>query len=406
LFDNLVSTNETKNRFSTISCLKSLVMISQKFKNYIDCERLLSDMGTFLFEKSSDLICFEVLENPYSSKIFTGSENSQLENPYASCVECLCEFVINKTLDAQKVKSWLHQFDSAIPNGGVSTYMRLGELKELLSFRNSLSDIPSYFNNEQIDLSLSFLDELVVQDLLRGGKPYTPLAHVSEPLDTDIKDNGPLIASDLDQSDIISSETASEYSSLQHSSLVLNDKWREDDEEEIDNMTTKSVVANSPSMTEQDLKTSQLANDLFAGLAVDEFGLNADPNLLTPSLYKHVWDDVSEDKKQNGVNPLSNVKKAVAGLKLHPFGKPSNTKSSHSIWTESFNDFHNNTALEHCSDVSHTKLQDQYWSQSSLQMSTFSEISYDNKQFSREEFKSNLSTSTVDDLTDSETEND
>ena len=260
-----------------------------------------------------------LLANPQVSKPQTVLKSSDVELQ-CTCLQVITKMVLAECLNAESVKLWLENLNENELLGNFQVRCYFNELLNLVSRPLDIAlraDIMFTPNTSSLDLSLSFMDALIVRNMLQGKEGFMPRYKVLA------ERNASLVAS-LDASMLSSHLSDAEQTSADASlntSMVMKvpavslapSKWRDDDEEEEEQFTLVDVVEEgSPAE-----KTVGPERDLFAGL--ENINLEAESNV--PSLGKHrsLWEDEKHDNDMT-IN---------IGFNLHPFGLPRKSRHGH-----------------------------------------------------------------------------
>ncbi|KAH9504102.1 hypothetical protein Btru_067723 [Bulinus truncatus] len=195
-------------------------------------------------------------------------------------VKCYCltttmKLVLAGCLDLLTFKSWFQRHDYRKCVKDTSVLCHLEEIEEFILHPELLdirSKIMFHPKNVNIDLSLSFLDNLVVQDLLQDQEPYKPeyikSVHKSRISEKDSERNNYLSPSDLETGSFNNSHT----SLVKQNSLGLKNKWRMVDEDQY-------LVVSEEETSQLDAdkkKKEEMAKELFIGLN-DANSINTTP---------------------------------------------------------------------------------------------------------------------------------
>lgn len=254
-------------------------------------------------------------------------------NIQCCCLVTISKLVLSECLQVDSVKDWLqthrHKF---FKHPSVSC--SLDELDEMLQHSEHLlliSQIVFHSQNTELDLSLSFLDPLVVQHLLQGGgalKPmYIRLSEQKASCKTvSLTSSNPLDFPDSGYSPPQSSvgengnNAAVASSKMTNSFIKTKSKWRDEEDEDEEHFL---IVGGSDD--ENQRRHEEIAHQLFAGLG--EVSHSADisrPNKLqskSNKKWQNMWDD-DNDSDENNDHSSSR-----SSLGLHPFGISKKTQS-------------------------------------------------------------------------------
>ncbi|CAG5128295.1 unnamed protein product [Candidula unifasciata] len=259
-----------------------------------------------------------------SCKEVDDSHFENLINIQCCCLDTISKLVLSGSLQVDCVKEWLQTHKcKLLKHPSVSCC--LDELEELLQHPEHLlltSQIVFHSQKTELDMSLSFLDKLVVQNLLHGGgilKPmYIRLSEEkascqvvvptsSNPLDFPESGFSPLQSSAGENGN----STSLVSSGMTSSSLRTKNKWRDEEDEDEEHFL---IVGGSDDESQR--KHEEIAQELFAGLG--EVGLtkvigkvSKHPSKNNTKKWHNMWDD---DDDQNHEHCIT------SSLGLHPFG--------------------------------------------------------------------------------------
>ncbi|GFO01263.1 Ap-4 complex subunit epsilon-1-like [Plakobranchus ocellatus] len=267
---------------------------------------------------------------PLDLKTDTGFRPDDMSEFQCSCLQVMIKMVLGGCLQPESVKQWLENLDKRdlLKNSELICYY--DELLNLVSHSQDIAlRAEIMFKGKacsSLDLSLSFMDELIVQDMLQGKECFVPQYVLFEESSKE-QANAPsletsIVSSPTSDFTHVSTDLSLETSMIMKSSTSSQSKWRDfdddddgnnhDDEEE---QFTVVDVDKDSSSTEQRIGHN---SELFAGL--DNLSLEK-PNVPVGK-HKSLWDDESHDNDMT-IN---------IGFNLHPFGLPRKSKSHKATW--------------------------------------------------------------------------
>ncbi|KAI8782007.1 AP-4 complex subunit epsilon-1 [Biomphalaria glabrata] len=244
-----------------------------------------------------------------------GTESYDLSRVKCYCLTSTMKLILAGCLDVLTFKMWFYKHDYRKLAKDANVICYLDELEELIQHTESLdmrSKVMFHPDQAEIDLSLSFLDLLVVQELLQDKEPYKPayiksidelLSFKIDPLHTDTS------ASNVETEKLLQSRASSVVPGLQTKSVFKN-KWRDDESED------QYLDMNEDPTDELDIinkRKEDLAKELFSGLSESNPTLSNMPVKNVKLSNRQLWED-NED----------------TGLHLNPFGLTRKARSPQS----------------------------------------------------------------------------
>ncbi|GFR92051.1 AP-4 complex subunit epsilon-1-like [Elysia marginata] len=256
-----------------------------------------------------------LLHNPQNDNVQSTLNNSDVDELKNTCLQVVTKMVLGECLNVESVKSWLETLDKTKLMRNFQNHCHYEELLHLVHKPQDIAlraEIMFTPKTKFLDLSLSFMDALIVQDILHGKEGFVPRYKV-------LADRNAMLTQRLDTSMLISSSDNTQTSvtgSLQTSLMKVSSsssaqsKWRdydEDDNGEEEQFTLVDVDEGSESLGAE--------RDLFAGL--DNLSLEKS-SASSIGKHKKLWED---DKNDNDSMKIS------IGFNFHPFGLPHKSKS-------------------------------------------------------------------------------
>ncbi|XP_005109411.1 AP-4 complex subunit epsilon-1 [Aplysia californica] len=333
LFD--VLDNSESSQKVVVLALHLLGIFAPRCGGEFPSERLLDAVDRILFPDPG--LCAQplvIIPSPVPQDEAAESVvDSELEAVCCACVEGLCRLVLMGCVSSDVVKSWLHRHDDREPRGGNASRCRLLELCELIALPlghlPATPELGSHWDVDSMDFSLSFLDGLVVQDILAGASVFKPRV---DPSPNSLLAGDVIVAGNEMESSVSVASEQAVYTSTEsalldswHESTAyppVRGKWREDaDDDDDDFEDHEEVEADMEDASNKGAQRtkSDLTLDLFAGLSLDPVSVTKrthSDGWANSRRGKNIWDD-DEDEESDS------VKMRVAGFDLHPFGIPS-----------------------------------------------------------------------------------
>ncbi|CAL1527021.1 unnamed protein product [Lymnaea stagnalis] len=308
-------------RPSLLLSIQLVGVLAPKLGTILPIGQFLSTIENLLLRQETDNLLPKqnVIPRPLVRNV-EGSQSShqfELSRVQSCCLETTIKLILGGGLAMSTAKEWLQKHDYQKLIKDTSVLSCLEGLQDLLDHPENLalrSQIMFDPENGEIDTSLSFLDSLIVQDLLKGQEalkpPYLKLISETTPViytNPKINTHDNLAMSENDE------KTMSASVSSKAPKSVMNNKWKDDDQEEF-------VVLNPEEGTHQDKerkKKEAIARELFVGLSDQEAegAINKNSNHIKTK-HRSFWDDDGDEST------------SVVGLRLHPFGVPKKAKAS------------------------------------------------------------------------------
>ncbi|RUS70828.1 hypothetical protein EGW08_021411 [Elysia chlorotica] len=264
-----------------------------------------------------------LLFSPQREEAKCGLTSGDEDELRCTCLQVISKMVLGGCLSVEAVKRWLENTDRVRLSKSFQIRCYFDELLDLVHNPQDIAmrgEIMFNPNSEFLDLSLSFLDPLIVQDMLQGKEGFVPQyklladrnAELAASLDTSMLSSPP---SDAVQISASSSLDSSMVANKNLSGNSAKNKWRDYDdgyEEGEEQFTLVDVDEGGDSPG----KTAWAEKELFAGLE----NLNIEKSSKHIGKNKKLWDDERQDNLDISIN---------IGFNLHPFGLPHKSEHGH-----------------------------------------------------------------------------
>ena len=263
-----------------------------------------------------------LLHSPEEEKMQCGYTSGDEGELRSTCLQVISKMMLGGCLNVESVKSWLESLDRVELCRNFQIRCQFDELLHLVHHPQDIAmrgEIMFKPNGGSLDLSLSFMDALIVQDLLQGKEGFVPrykiLADRNEALPPSLDTS--MLSSPLSDVIQISSNSSIDTSTVvkQFSSSSGQNKWRDYDEDN-ENDEEQFTLVDVDEGDDSSGKIIGAEKDLFAGLE----NLNIEKSSKSIGKHKRLWDDEKHENHDISIN---------IGFNLHPFGLPHKSEYGH-----------------------------------------------------------------------------